>query len=149
MITINGVLKKGYGIASGRAENSPYPAASITMQTPFFLKRGLDIRHCFAGTLNISIHPKKFLMIHPAWTFEQVKWFSTSCETFSFSPCSVIYKKKEVEGYIYYPHPETKPDHFQDESTLEVLAPYLGELIEGAKLTLNINEKEIEIVSHC
>ena len=144
MVEISGILVKGYGIASGCAEKSPYPAGSIALQAPHFLKRGLDIRHCFQGTLNISIAPHRFTMIKPEWTFERVTWYNGYIETFSFSRCKVVWRE-EYDGVIYYPHPETKPDHFHDDTVLEVLAPYLGELNEGDKITLLLHEEEIRI----
>ncbi len=147
MIKVSGILLKGYGIASGRADDSPYPAGSIELQAPHFLKQGLDIRHCFQGTLNISIAPCTFSMIKPEWTFKRVKWYNGYYETFSFSRCEVRCGNNEVEGFVYYPHPETKPDHFHDDSVIEVLAPYLEEIEEGRHLTVFVREEEIEIYS--
>jgi hypothetical protein len=145
LIYITGVLKKGYGIASGSAENSPYPKGSIALQAPHFLKRGLDISRCYKGTLNISIAPYRFKMVDPEWVFERVPWYNGYVETFSFSRCKVVYREKEVEGFVYYPHPDTKPDHFHDDSLLEVLSPYLGSIREGEKLILFLNTGEIEV----
>ncbi len=140
---VTGVLKKGYGVASGCAADSPYPKGSIALQSPHFLERGLDIRRCYAGTLNVSITPYTFTVANPQWVFERVRWYNGYIETFSFSRCKVLCREKEVDGYIYYPHPETKPDHFQDDSVLEVLAPHLGVIHENEKVTLGINRREI------
>ena len=142
---ITGKVIKGYGIASRQAKNSPYPQGSIVMQTPFFLERGLDISSYYPATLNVSIAPKKFKMVNPEWTFRDVAWFEGFCETFSFSQCRIVYSNKEIEGLIYYPHPETKPDHFQDDSVLEILAPYLGEVGEGEQVSVLLKRDEIGI----
>lgn len=142
---VQGKVIKGYGVASGQAKDSPYPQGSIIMQTPFFLERGLDIRPYYPATLNISIAPHKFRMTDPEWTFRDVAWFEGCCETFSFSRCRVIYNGIEVDGFIYYPHPETKPGHFQDDSVLEVLAPFLAEVGEGERVSVLLKRDEIEV----
>ena len=119
---IKGKIIKGYRVASGYSKNSPYPEGSIKMQLPFFKKRGLDLYRFYPASLNISIFPKRFKLINPGHTFRDVKWFADkSEENFSFSACKIIHKDKVYDGYIYYPRPETKPDHFHDESTVEVI----------------------------
>ena len=142
---VQGKVIKGYAVASGQAKDSPYPQGSIIMQTPFFLERGLAIRPYYPATLNVSIAPKRFKMVNPEWTFRDVAWFEGCCETFSFSQCKVVLGGKEVEGIIYFPHPETKPDHFQDDSVLEILAPFLGEVGEGEQVSVLLKRGEIEI----
>lgn len=143
--TIHGRLRKGYGVASGQARSSPYPEGSIVIQTPHFLRLGLDIRRFFPGTLNVSIAPYVYRMRRPRWTFPHVEWYERLRETFSFSPCRLVVDQGAIEGLVYYPHPETKPDHFQDDSTLEILAPFLGELEEGTKLTVRLRSREVEV----
>ena len=144
-LQVTGKVLKGYGVASGQAEDSPYPEGSIIMQTPFFLERGLNIRLYFPATLNASISPYKFKMIDPEWTLRDVTWFEGCCETFSFSRCRIIHNTREIDSLIYYPHPETKPDHFHDDSVLEILAPFLGEMKEGEKVSILLKRGEIEI----
>lgn len=143
--TVHGSLKKGYGVASGQGRNSPYPRGSILIQTPHFLRLGLDIRRFFPGTLNISIAPYAYRMIRPRWTFPNVEWYEGVSETFSFSPCRLTVDRDTTDGLLYVPHPETKPDHFQDDSTLEVLAPFLGDLEEGTELTVRLRSQEVEV----
>jgi len=145
-ISVQGILRKGYGVASGQAKDSPYPKGSIEMQTPFFLEQGIDIRKLYPGTLNISISPYKFNMKNPHWTLRDVVWFNIDYpETFSFSECIVDSGIAKVEGLVYYPHPETKPAHYQDESTIEVLAPYIQGLRYGHGIILLLNPNDIEI----
>ena len=131
------------------------------MQTPHFLRLGLDIRRFFPGTLNISIAPHVYRMRQPRWTFAGVEWYEGLCETFSFSPCRLVVDQDTaggqaplkvppaltgaVEGLIYYPHPETKPDHFHDDSTLEVLAPFLGDTEEGTGFAVWLRSQEVEV----
>ncbi len=144
-IQVQGKLLKGYGIASGQAKDSPYPRGSIIMQTPFFFEQGLDIRPYYSATLNVSIAPKRWKIVDPEWTFRDVAWFERCCETFSFSQCWIQYNKNELEGLIYYPHPETKPDHFHEDTILEILAPFLGEVGEGELVSVMLKRGEIEI----
>ena len=146
-IYVQGQLQTGYGVASGRAMNSPYPAGAIALQTPHFQQLGLDLTPYYPGTLNISIAPAQFQLIQPQWTFPLVHWFPGSCpETFSFSPCQVIYLGQAVSGLIYYPHPETKPDHFQDLSTLEVLAPFIDQVNPNSIIHLGVLSSQLAIV---
>jgi len=144
-ILVDGIVVAGYGVASGRAKNSPYPRGSISMQSPFFLDRGVDIRHCYQGTINIDIQPCRFQMVNPEWTLVDVAWFDGLHETFSFSRCVVIYKKEYTEGFVYYPHPETKPAHFQNESTIEILAPFIRNIGEGCRVGLSLIKHAIRI----
>ncbi|MDJ0508279.1 MAG: hypothetical protein QNJ64_03325 [Crocosphaera sp.] len=143
---VQGIIVKGHRVASGMAQNSPYPRGTIEMQTPHFKRLGLDISPFFPGTLNINIRPYQFKVHHPKYTFENLQWNEKSPpETFSFSPCQVIYEDREYTGLVYYPHPETKPDHFQDNSTLEILTPALDSIEYGHLIQLILNPQEIEI----
>lgn len=144
-IQISATIKPGYGVASGQGSHSPYPAGSIALQTPFFRDRGLDLSPYFPGTLNLSIHPQQFQLTQPQYTFRQVAWFpGIPPEDFSFSVCQLeTHQGDRPQGLIYYPHPETKPDHFQDPSIIEVLAPFLPGLAAGDRLTLGLNPNEV------
>ncbi len=147
-INVTGIITKGHQVASGKTKDSPYPQGTIEMQIPSFKQLGLDISGFFRGTLNINIRPYKFKLYNPQYTFECVKWnLNSSCETFSFSYCQVIYHKTKYTGLLYYPHPETKPTHFQDDSTLEILTHPLDGIEYGQSIQLNLNPNEIDIFS--
>ncbi|MGK7941500.1 MAG: hypothetical protein AB4062_15390 [Crocosphaera sp.] len=143
---VTGIIVKGHRVASGKATNSPYPRGTIEMQTPHFKRLGLDISAFFAGTLNINIRPYKFKVNRTQYTFKNLQWNDNSPpETFSFSPCQLLYEDREYSSLVYYPHPETKPDHFQDESTLEILAPAVKSIEYGRTIQLILNPQEIDI----
>jgi hypothetical protein len=145
-ILLEGVVKKGHRVASGLANNSPYSRGSIEMQKPFFRQLGLDLSSFFSGTLNISIYPKTFQIKQSKYTFRQVKWHSLyPAEDFSFLPCQVLYQEKSYNSWIYYPHPETKIGHFQDASTLEVIAPFIPQLNYDMRVNLKIKSQAILI----
>jgi len=143
-IWTNGIVTGGYGVASGRNRNK-YPRGTIEMQTPFFLERGLDLRHYFPGTLNVSIEP---IVWHPKvpWRhFEQVNWYEHHApEDFSFFPCFIDSGSKIVEGLIYYPSPTTKEVHFHSASIVEVLAPWVDNLATGSAVSLGVDSSQIE-----
>lgn len=143
---IAGRVVPGYGVASGRAANSPYPQGTILMQRPHFESRGMDFSGLFLGTLNISIAPYTAHIRTPQFTFEQVRWYPEAPpETFSFSKCVAEFEGQEFASWIYYPHPETKPMHFQDPTTLEILAPPIPGIAYGHQLHLWLNPQEVII----
>jgi len=140
-------LKKGYRVASGPSEAYP-EYGSIEKQKPYFKELGLDLDHVFNGTLNISIEPYEFEMVNPQYKFENVKWTElTNAEDFSFSPCKIKFQGKKFDGWVYYPDPETKKEHFQSKSTIEVLAPLIEGIKYGDRLELSLNSEELKVIS--
>ena len=143
---VNGILKQGHQVASGMATNSPYPKGTIEMQKPYFQELGLDLSPYFPGTLNISIHPHTFKLIKPEHTFGNLQWNPAyPAEDFSFSRCRVVFAENLYPGLVYYPHPETKIGHFQDPSTVEVIATKIPEIVYGDALELEFNSQEVEV----
>lgn len=141
-MTVTGIIQPGYRVASGRAQDSPYPAGSIIMQMPFFRDRGLDLTACFAGTINVDIAPYEFRLNRPDYTFRQVKWYAESpAEDFSFVQVQI----DDRAAWLYYPHPETKPAHQQKPSVLEILAPWIEGLSYGDRVTLKFEDGAIEL----
>ena len=144
MTLINGIVVQGYRVASGPSKDYPYGA--LNRQRPIFKTRGLDLNDFFNGTLNIDISPRTFKLIKPEYTFEHVEWTDLHPpEHFSFSKCKVIYKTVEYDGWIYYPHPETKLRHFQNPSLLEVIATPILEIKYGDEVQVLVNPHEVEI----
>jgi len=145
--SINAIIIQGHCVASGKADNSPYPFGTIEMQTPYFKDLGLDLSHLFKGTLNLNIEPNTFDMIAPEFTFRNVHWAEGSpAEDFSFSSCSVLYKGREYSGYIYYPHPDTKIGHFHSSSLIEVICEAIDGIGYGDSVELRYLESEIRII---
>ncbi|MGB3693834.1 MAG: hypothetical protein WA865_15425 [Spirulinaceae cyanobacterium] len=146
MINVTGIVKQGHQVASGIASDSPYDQGTIKIQLPFFQKLGLDLSPYYLGTLNISIAPHSFAIKQPQYTFKKVKWHPDyPPEDFSFSPCQVIVENINYSGFIYYPHPETKIGHFQDDSILEAIALPIPNLNYGDSLQLVVDKREIII----
>jgi hypothetical protein len=142
--TIRGIVIQGYRVASGPSRDYPY--GTLDRQRPIFKARGLDLEGYFNGTLNIDLRPSKFKLIKPEFTFRNVEWTDLHPpENFSFSRCKVIYKEIEYEGWVYYPHPETKLRHFQDPSLLEVIALPIPEIKYGDEVQVSVHPDRIEV----
>jgi len=141
---VRGVLARGYRVASGPSADYPYGA--LDRQRPIFKARGLDLNSYFNGTLNIDILPYAFLMKKPEYTFHHVEWTDLHPpERFSFSRCKVIYKDHEYDGWVYYPHPETKKRNFQNPSLVEVIAAPIPGINYGDELEVLLNPEEITV----
>ena len=142
---IHGTLVQGYRVASGPSKDYPY--GTLNRQRPLFKSRGLDLTAYFNGTLNIDIRPNTFKLVRPEFTFQHIEWTDLHPpEHFSFSRCRVIHKDIEYEGWVYYPHPETKLRHFQDPSLLEVIAVRIPDSKYGDELDVLVNPEEILVM---
>jgi len=143
---LKGRLKKGYGVASGPSKAYP-EHGSIEKQKPYFKKLGLNLDRVFNGTLNISIHPYEFVMSRPGYKFKEVKWTElTNAEDFSFSRCKVKFRGVEYNAFVYYPDPRTKKQHFQNASTIEILAPFIPGIKYRNIVEISLNSAEIKII---
>ena len=132
-------LIAGHGVASGRSADSAYPNGTIDMQRPFFKALGLDLSRCWPGTLNLSAAPLDLRLRDPDRCFPLVAWTDRHPpETFSFWRIQLDTPKNGiVDGWIYQPHPETKMQHHQPSSMVEVLAPPLDGIAPGCRLNLH------------
>lgn len=145
--TLVGRVKRGYGVASGAAGDARFPQGTIRCQIPHFRRFGLDLDGCFPATINVDISPYRFELIAPDFRFEQLRWSpAVPAETFSFCACDVEFAGSTRAGWVYYPHPETKPEHFHDASTVELLAPKLKGLRYGDRLTVCVAAARIRLL---
>ena len=139
-----GILMRGHQVASRPSKDYPY--SSLEKQKPYFKALGLDLYEFFNGTLNISIAPLTFEMIAPEFTFPLVEWTDLHPpETFSFSRCKVIFEGMDYPGWVYYPHPETKKNHFQNPSLVEVIAVEIPKIQYGDSLAVELNLNEFKV----
>ena len=144
MTLVRGIIVEGYRVAS--APSKDYPYGALDRQRPIFKARGLDLNNYFNGTLNIDISPHTFKMLKPEFTFHNVEWTDLHPpEHFSFSRCTVTYKDSKYDGWVYYPHPETKLRHFQNPSLLEVIAMPIPKIKYGDEVDILVIAEEIEI----
>jgi hypothetical protein len=56
-----------------------------------------------------------------------------------------MYREREYDGWVYYPHPETKLRHFQNPSLLEVIAMPIDGIQYGDGLQVLLNQQEIRV----
>ena len=139
-----GILVRGHQVASRPSKDYPY--STLEKQKPYFKSLGLDLYEFFNGTLNISIAPLTFEMMSPEVTFPLVEWTDLHPpETFSFSRCKVFFQGMDYAGWVYYPHPETKKNHFQDPSLVEVITHFIPEIRYGDALEVELNTNEITV----
>jgi hypothetical protein len=145
VIQVSGVVVEGHHVASGPSKDYPY--STLERQKPFFKARGLDLDLFFTGTINISIAPLKYKLVKPAYTFRQIGWTGLHPpEDFSFSPCRVLFQAMGFDGYIYYPHPETKIRHFQAPSVIEVITDKIPGIGYGSQVELVVEAAAIRIM---
>jgi hypothetical protein len=143
-IHLTGILVQGHRVASHPSRDYPY--STLEKQKPYFKNLGLDLYPYFNGTLNISIAPLEFEMARPEFIFELVEWTDLHPpETFSFSRCRVRFKGRAYDGWVYYPHPETKRTHFQNPSLVEVITREITGIKYGDKLEVDVDPDEIKI----
>ena len=145
-ICISGVVDRGHGVASGKARNNPFASGTIKLQTPFFKKEGIPMERYFSATINVDISPHQFDLA--AWDYEvrQANWTDViPPEDFYFSHCQLIHEGKSYDGLIYRPSPETKVDHFQKKSIVEILAPKIESLDYGDTVVLQLNSTHCKI----
>jgi hypothetical protein len=149
LITIEGIVVAGHGVASGRSAltaNNPYPEGTIAMQEPHFKARGLDLSHCHKGTINLDLAPTTWDLLQADHCFENLRWTHLHPpETFSFVSIQAIYQGASHDGWVYFPHPETKAAHFQSRSVMELLLPRLEGLQSGASLTLRMDPRKLRL----
>lgn len=146
-IQVKGFVKKGHGVASGKSRNPRFPEGTIEMQKPFFYERGLKLDDYFPGTINLSISPYRYEIKHSKYTFKNIKWSPNDpAEDFSFFDCRISLNTGQVlSGLIYYPHPETKTEHFQSSDILEIITPFISGLKYGDELIVEVDSQQINI----
>ncbi len=143
--TVSARIVAGHQVASGLNANPRFPGGTLRMQAPFFRALGLDLAAYHRGTMNVSIAPCRYRVIRAPITFRQVKWHPTEpAEDFSFFDVRMTPAAgPPVAGKIYYPHPDTKPEHFQQPDVLELLLPFVGGLKYGDEIQLSVSAEQM------
>jgi hypothetical protein len=146
-VQVKGFVKKGYGVASGESGNPRFPEGTIEMQKTVFRKLGLNMDEYFMGTINFSISPQKYEIKSAKYTFKNVKWSPNDpTEDFSFFDCRILIDENiKLNGLIYYPHPETKPEHFQSPDILEIITSFISDLRYGDELIIEVDNQQLNI----
>ena len=135
--TVPGIVVKGHGVASGRAGDPRFPGGTVAMQLPFFKALGLDLSAYHPGTMNVDCAPLSFRPGPGALLFERVKWHpEMPAETFSFARAVLVHGGARYPAFVYWPHPETKAEHFQPGGVAEIIAAKVPGLAYGDRVTL-------------
>lgn len=144
-MTILAQIVRGHRVASGLNGNPRFPGGTLRMQAAHFAERGFDLGAYHPGTLNVSIAPLSCRVAKAPITFRNVKWHPTEpAEDFSFFDVKLLRPNAApVDGKIYYPHPETKPEHFQKPDVLELLMPFVEGLNYGDEIKLSVPSEQM------
>jgi len=142
---IPAIIVPGHRVASGLNGNPRFPGGTLRMQLPRFLERGLDLDGFYPGTLNVSIAPRCFRTLVPRHTVASLKWHPEDpAEDFSFFDVTLHREDgPPVCGWIYHPHPDTKPTHFQTPDVLELLLPWTDGLEYGMRIHLEVPDSQM------
>jgi hypothetical protein len=116
------------------------------LQIPHFTARGLDLSEYHPATVNVALDVDAIRLLQAAHTFRRVRWTDRAPpEDFSFAPCRLHYAGHTYEGWIYYPHPETKPDHHQAANLLEIITAFIPDLRYGSAVMISVRRGTIAI----
>lgn len=141
-----GVVVAGHGVASGRAKRDQFPGGAIRLQTPVFARLGLDLTAYHPGTINVDVSPARASVVAPRHRFELVEWLpGYPPETFSFVDIEIRVGDRDYAALLFYPHPETKPEHFQEPGVLEVLAAYIEGVAVGDPVFVRLAAGQVEL----
>lgn len=145
---VEGVVVRGHRAASGDATDPFLPGGTIRAQLPAFRARGLDLSAFHPATLNVSVAPEGLVWGRPRATFRDLEWRpGLPRETFSFSPCRLLADGSRHPGWLYRPHPETKPRHEQPPGVVEVLTRHLAGVGYGSRVGLEVDPSEVRVRS--
>jgi hypothetical protein len=146
-VHVEGVVSPGFGHASG-TRSTKYPEGTINLQRPHFLALGLDIRHCHAGTINLSIAPRTYRVRNPEFVLREVLWKpERRPENFFIGRCRIARGKEHwIDGFIYFPDPSTKESTRDDPSHFQLLAPYIPAVAYGDRLGMRFRSSEFELL---
>ncbi|MGA1264711.1 MAG: hypothetical protein ACO331_12535 [Prochlorothrix sp.] len=143
--TIPGTIVPGHQVASGQGGDPRFPGGTLAWQEPVFRSLGLDLAAYHRGTLNLAIAPWRYQVQDPLHCFRSVRWHPTAPpEDFSFFDCRLLIQGQGVAALVYYPHPDTKPEHFQAADVLEILCPYVAGVRYGMTVDLVIDRRRIQ-----
>lgn len=147
MKKIQGKIIPGHGVASGKGKDPRYPKGTLRLQAPYFKEKGLDLEDYFLGTLNVDIAPHSFSLGKAAYFFEGIAWSDyIPPENFYFFEAVLIHKGKRFKGLVYMPDPETKVDHAQLATVLELIMPPINNITTNDIVGLEVDEKSLQII---
>lgn len=146
---VRGEIKSGHGVASGKRKDKRYPEGTLKQQFNHFLARGLDLSNYFMGTINLDISPNSYKIKEPKHFFKNIDWSDhIPPENFYFFDVSLFFEDKAYDGLIYMPDPETKNDHVQKPTILELILPKINGLAYGHFVDIAIKKAQLDIITN-
>ena len=109
---------------------------------------GFPIDHLHFGTLNISIAPKEYETVQSIRTFRNISWHpKTSPEIFP-TIVEFEFRREAFKKSLYTARTPDKPEHFQESTVLEVIAPWIENISYGVTMELAMPpSNRIELVA--
>lgn len=147
-VRVHGRVVAGHGVASGRGGDPRYPDGTLALQWPHFARvDDLPLAGLHRATLNVSTAPAHVEIVAPWWTVRRLTWHpDVPAEDFSFVPCrAAVGAARPVDGLVYHPHPDTKPEHHQPPDVLELLLPRLASVHRGAVVRLDLPASQVDV----
>ncbi|MGI9547970.1 MAG: hypothetical protein ACR2MM_12065 [Flavobacteriaceae bacterium] len=142
---IKGRINPGHGVASGKSGDLRYPGGTLKHQLPYFKEKGLDLNPYFLGTINLDILPYSYKICTPKLFLEQINWSEfIPPENFYFFDLVLHMKGQHYNGLVYMPDPETKVEHEQGNSILELILPKIHGLVYGDMVEIEIPDSQLK-----
>ena len=146
---VRGEIKSGHGVASGKGKDERYPEGTLKQQFRHFLEQGLDLSNYFMGTINLDISPNAYEIKKPKYFFKNIDWSDyIPPENFYFFDVSLYYNDKTYQGLVYMPDPETKEDHMQKPTILELILPKIKGLEYGVIVDIALKKDQLKIIAN-
>lgn len=137
----HGTVVAGHGAASGA--DPRYPDGTLALQEPHFAAAGVDLAGYHRATINVDVAPLRLEPTAPGATVRGVRWHPDApAEDFSFLDARIAAAGDVHDALVYWPHPETKPDHHQPETVVEVLARPIGGLQVGDRVSVFVERSQ-------
>lgn len=141
---IKGLVVRGHGVASGISADPRYPEGTLAQQLPFFKEKGLDLKNYYPGTINLDISPFEFKILEPFRFLKGIRWSEhIPAENFYFFNLVVLLNHHRISGLIYMPDSETKIEHDQGGSILELILPKVENLNYGDHLRIKVPDTQL------
>lgn len=148
-VRVFGRVVEGHGVASGRAGDPRFPDGTLALQWPRFEEQldDLPLEGLHRATLNVDTAPRHVAVVAPWWTVRGVRWHDdVPAEDFSFVPCrAAVGAGPSAEGLLYLPHPDTKPDHHQPPTVVELLLPRMAGVHAGAIVRVDLPASQVDV----
>lgn len=141
---VKGIISPGHGVASGISGDARYPEGTLRAQFDFFKERGLDLSPYYLGTINLDIAPFEYTIKRPKLFLRDIKWSEyIPPENFYFFDLRAFCNSGIFKGLVYMPDPETKTEHEQKRTILELILPKIPDLSYGDIIEIEIPGEQI------